>query len=401
VAGPAGGRVTTEVPASAWPRVHEVIARLTHDGHTEQSGGSPDIAGLVERLREAGLLCSSNDVPALTGDLTFAGHNTVVVRSARSSVVVDPFLFPSSASYPDTYQPLGAGRLGTVDALLITHSHPDHFDPATLIRFPPDIRVIVPVAERETVLGADMRHRLGELGFTNVVVLGWGEAETVGDIVVHALPFYGEQPSDGRVLHPDVRNVGNTYVVETPAFSAAFLADSGRDHAGDVRDVPERWRREHPPVDVVFAGYRGWSTYPVQHVFSSVAAFMLFVPPTLWGCRHQLMTDAADAVDVAERFGARYLVPYADGGAPWHWEIGLGPKLDGSGTEDPDFDPYPERVIDVARRRIRAPGGEMVASPVRVLLLRPGDSVTDVAGEAGVVRVPGHSWAYPDTVRLG
>ena len=80
---------------------------------------------------------------------------------------------------------------------------------------------------------------------------------------------------------------------------------------------------------LVFSGYRGWQLYPFQLLFSSVSRFLLFVPPSLWSTRQQLMNSVDDAIDVAEGWGARYLVPYADGGAPWYWDIGLGPRLDG------------------------------------------------------------------------
>jgi hypothetical protein len=106
------------------------------------------------------------------------------------------------------------------------------------------------------------------------------------------------------------------------------------------------------------------------------------------------MNDADGLIDTAERFGARWVVPYADGGAPWYWTRGLGPRLDGLGVEDPAFDPFPERVIDAARSRVVAPSGARIASPVHVLLLRPGDSVTGIPLAADVVRTPGHGWPW-------
>jgi hypothetical protein len=213
---------------------------------------------------------------------------------------------------------------------------------------------------------------------------------------VHALPFFGEQPTDSEVLHPEVCNAGNTYLVRTPAFSVAFLADSGRDRRGDVRDVAEGARRTFGPVDVLFSGYRGWEMYPAQHIFSSIARFLPFVPPWLWGVRQQLMTTAAGAVDVAERWGARFLIPYADGGAPWHWRIGLGPRLDEASCETAGFDPLPTRVVEAARCRAYGIDGRRIASSVRPVVLRPGDSLLDPGGVGNVLRVPRHAWAYSD-----
>jgi L-ascorbate metabolism protein UlaG (beta-lactamase superfamily) len=384
-----------------WPWMHRLVSALADGGWDDAGPGADSIPGeLVELMQAQQLL----EVPGPDGvrptppgsDLTFLGHNTVVVQAGDTRVIVDPLFFADGPGYPASYQPLALADVGPVDAVLITHSHPDHFDPASLLRFPPDIPVVVPVVERETLLATAMARRLAELGFTDIRPLTWGDSLKIGDAEVSALPFYGEQPTDGPVLHPDVRNSGNTYVVTGPGFSAAFLADSGRDHLGDVREVLADWRESGGEIDVLFSGYRGWVTYPVQLLFSSVAAFLLLVPPRLWTVRQQLMCDVVGAVDAAEHGGARFVVPYADGGAPWHWEAGLGPQLDGEGTEDVDFDPYPDRVVTAAARRVRLPDGRWLSSPVQPLLLRPGDALADVAGAARVERRPGHAWPYGD-----
>lgn len=397
--------VRARLPASHWPLLHDLVAALSADGCDPANPRlHPDLRATLDALQREDLVEEATPTPALgaEADLTFIGHNTVVVRSRTASVIVDPFLFAADPAYPADYQPLQLRDVGPVDAVLITHSHPDHFDPASLLRFPAETRVIVPRVERETILSVAMERRLRELGFSNVQTLDWGQAALAGDIEVHALPFYGEQPTDCDVLHPAIRNAGNTYLVRTPTHAAVFLADSGRDGQGDVRDLALRTRERLGPVDVVFSGYRGWLTYPAQLLCSSVARFMLFVPPRLWSVRQQIMTTASEAVDIAERWGARYLVPYADGGAPWHWRIGLGPNLAAeTGAESAVFDPLPERVLDALATRSEDSDGLPLASPIAPLLLRPGDSVGDLAGEAAVLRLPGHAWPYAAMLAVG
>jgi L-ascorbate metabolism protein UlaG (beta-lactamase superfamily) len=355
---------------------------------------------LYDELLGAGFLEASDqgverDASLIEPGLTFLGHNSVVVRSASTTVVVDPYLLPCTDE-PSPYRPLRLAEIGPLDAVVVTHSHPDHFSLGTLLQLPPDTLLLVPEVARETILSVAMAARLRQLGFTRVIELRWGDHAAVGDIEVHALPFLGEQPTDGKVLHPEVRNAGNVYVVRTPDLSVAMLADSGRDALGDVKDVALLTQERLGPVDVVFSGYRGWHAYPVQHLFSSVARYFLFVPPALWGSRMQLMNDIDDALDVAERWGSRLLVPYADGGAPWFWERGLGPRLDHDRHEIAGVDPFPERVAEAARHRIQAPDGQWLSAPLDVVVLRPNESLVNFGHGGGPEwrRIATNEWPY-------
>jgi hypothetical protein len=147
----------------------------------------------------------------------------------------------------------------------------------------------------------------------------------------------------------------------------------------------------------VFGGYRGFALYPAHYVFSSIARFLPFVPPSAWGVRQKIMGDAADLIDVAEIWGARRVIPYADGGAPWHWTNGLGPRLDEppSSPGERETDPRPEHVEEVARHRSSSRRGGVIRSPVAVSLLRPGDSLAFGArGTPRLLRASPHAWPY-------
>ncbi|MEU7141632.1 MBL fold metallo-hydrolase [Nocardia sp. NPDC046473] len=400
-----GEQLRLRVDDSAWPELHSLTAHLAGAGvQPDDFEPSARARTLFDALRRAGLLVenSGNGGADSTGtdvepDLTFVGHNTVVVRSGATKLVIDPFLFSRSPAFPSSYQPYALSEFGQVDVVLITHSHPDHFDPASLLRFPTDVRIVIPNTGPETILCTDMARRLRELGFTDIVTMDWWTSQRFGSATVHALPFYGEQPTDGPTLHPEVRNAGNTYLIETESFSAAFVSDCGRDGSGDIRTVASDWHLANGPVDLVFSGYRSWTTYPAQLLFSSVSGYLPFVPPELWGMRSRLMNDPDDAIDVAERWGARYLFPYGDGGAPWYWSIGLGPCLDGRSSadaEDVDFDPFPERVVDAATRRVRFAGSITGRSAVRVGVLRPGDALRGLPAAPELIRAAGHAWPF-------
>lgn len=409
ITGPDGRVLEVRVPAEDWATMHVMFAALAGapDGFALEmlaGSGAPDSSAahataLFDALAQAAWVEPNAPVEPVVPDpstpgLRFAGHNLVVIGTEDTRVAIDPFLRPA---VPDEtgYRALTWRELGPIDAVLITHSHPDHFAPGSLLQIDPETTIIVPRIERETILSVDMASRLRQLGFRRIVELGWNQSHEIDGIRIDALPFLGEQPTDGAVLHPEIRNAGNTYLVRTSTLSVALLADSGRDHLGSATDLAAEARARFGPVDAVFCGYRGWRTYPAQLLFSSVARYLLFVPRDRWDSRMSLMNDLDDVIDVAERWGAAILVPYADGGAPWFWEIGLGPRLDEQPHEIEDFDPFPERVVDAARTRVRAPSGGYLESPVEVRLLRPNDALVGWPTPR-LVRDPDNSWPYPE-----
>jgi L-ascorbate metabolism protein UlaG (beta-lactamase superfamily) len=401
------------VESELWPVVHDFMAMLAGDeqlfegGFTASAGYLELQRSLIPQLAVRDLVIRADSPRILYQEstrsewnscaITWVGHNTAVVRSALASVVVDPWLVPTSKRYPEKFLPTQRAELGRIDAVAITHSHPDHFDPATLLQFKRDTVIIVPRIERESLLAAAVKTRLLELGFTDVRELEWWESTQIADIEIVALPFYGEQPTSGEQLIPEVRNAGNVYLLRTPQVSCAFTADSGRDSRGDVRDVALEAYRRFGPIDFLFSGYRGWRNYPVQFVESSVRAYVLFVPPDLYPVRQSIMNDAGEAIDTAEYWHARYFVPYADGGAPWFWEIGLGPTLDGSAGESEEwagFDPLPERVLHELCARSAPTPTAIAPSPVEGMLMRPGESVCVLDGLPQIRKSSHHTWPW-------
>ena len=394
-------------PRQKLSALHSLIAHLCGEAPAEESSDFQSLCRkVIPKLEQDGLLMPGNAEVFVheadnrsnlrTCELTYVGHNTVIVRSRATQVAIDPWLLPVSSSFPKKYQPIVRAELGKIDAVIITHSHPDHFDPNTLLQFGRDVKVIVPFVERESLLAIDMAFRVRELGSNDVQALKWWEEVQIGDIHIAALPFYGEQPTTSDQLCPEVRNQGNTYLIRTPQFSCAFIADSGRDREGDVREVALEAYRRWGAIDILFAGYRGWCLYPVQYVQSSVSCFLLFVPPELYSVRQSIMNNISEAVDTAETWHAKYIVPYANGGAPWYWELGLGPVLSCAEKIAPRewlfFDPLPDRCLEELRLRSAPTPETFVGSPVLPLILKPGQSVRFEKGETQIVESECHQW---------
>lgn len=381
-----------DVPAGAWPAIADLCAALGRGlarSERQLFARTPVASELLATLQEARWLEPIGERPTLppTGSV-FVGHNTTLVREGGASVLIDPYFRPSSAIDLPTYPPMHARDLGTVGAVCITHSHGDHFHLGSLLTLPRDTAVFVPRVERESLFSTDCALRLEQLGFTNVQAMAWHSSRRVGALSVHALPFYGEQPTSGDGLYPGLFNEGATWVVRGPSSSAAFFADSGTDVRGSMADVCSLAVRGGP-IDTLFCGVRGFQLEPIFFGFSTLDAFLVNVPLDLLTAPQRLMADAREALDFAKRLGARTLVPCADGGAPWYWREGMGPKypgfpgapVEGASTmdENPDADPYPERVLEARR-----PGD------VRVEVLRPGSALTAL----GATPLEGFRWPF-------
>ncbi|MEH1969464.1 MBL fold metallo-hydrolase [Nostoc sp.] len=349
---------------------------------------------LWNALDDYGALVEVNElsVKPQLGHATFVGHSTLRLSDGNFSILFDPFLLPKSEVYPPNYQPLSLEEMGQPDAVFITHSHPDHFDLGTLLRVVANTPIFVPEVKRESVLAIDMALRLRQLGFKNIHTLRWFDETRIGGMRVIALPFYGEQPTVAQALHPEIRNEGNTYLIEYCDRRVALTADSGTDCLGDVKKLAAVALERYGSLDILFGGYRGFGLYPIQYLFSSVARYLPFVPENSWQVRQKMMCDADDLIDVAEIWNAKQIVPYSDGGAPWFWQRGLGPCLDGSQAHIMAVDPTPEHVCQVATQRSGTRKDGAIASPVSICLLRPGDALAFAQEDTRVVQ--NQSWPY-------
>jgi L-ascorbate metabolism protein UlaG (beta-lactamase superfamily) len=297
---------------------------------------APSLAGLLEALEENGLL---SEVPEQVAPplpevpcVVRLQHAGLLFRTARAGVLVDPH-------FNSTYEPAELRRNipraafeGRVDAILISHSHEDHFNPASLATFDRDTPIVVPKVPRASILCPDMKRRLESMGFRDVRTPAWGSRPLrFGDVEVNVLPFYGEQP----LVHepprsPELRNWGNTYLVRTEAFRAWFLIDSGADATGGMDEVARHVRERFGGVDLLLSNLRrfgeGSGSANPFYISPGGQYWLALTPdqmrrfPSMKAC----LTLGPDGVaEICRITRARYFLPYA------HW-------WSEPGTVDPD-----------------------------------------------------------------
>lgn len=287
---------------------------------------SPELVELVDVLEQEQMLAEVPEVPSpgLPDQpcVVRLQHAGLLFRTARTGVLVDPH-------FNSTYEPATLRRSipraaveGKVDAILISHSHEDHFSLTSLATFHRDTPIVVPRVPRASVLASDMARRLKALGFRDVRTPAWyGRPLRFGDISVDVLPFYGEQPLVHEpVRSPLLRNWGNTYLIRTEAFRAWFLIDSGSDVEGRMADVAKEVRARHGGVDLLLSNLRrfavGAGDVNPFYISGAGQCWLSLTPEQMRRFaefRENVTLGPDGAAEVCRAVRARYFLPYA------HW----------------------------------------------------------------------------------
>ena len=96
--------------------------------------------------------------------VTLLGHATVLVEMDGANILMDPVLqdpFEDGAVVSCPRRVIRADKLPPLDAIIISHQHPDHFDIPSLAQLPRNVRVVCPIDRA-------IQYALKSLGFTNV-----------------------------------------------------------------------------------------------------------------------------------------------------------------------------------------------------------------------------------------
>jgi len=180
--------------------------------------------------------------------------NACCVYSANGfSLLADPWL-TNGAFEGSWYHQVGAlnfdeKKILSVDALYISHLHPDHFDPAFLKKFRKSIPVIV-LDKKPNFL----HRKLQELGFYNLVKVKDGETVTIGpfDLTMYA-PF---------TTHPFDESVLGNFID-----SAIVLEFGGKAYLNANDNTPtvetaKRLKEKHDPFEIAQLKYALAGPYP-------------------------------------------------------------------------------------------------------------------------------------------
>jgi len=152
--------------------------------------------------------------------ISHLGHACLLVEAAGTRVLVDPGTFST-----------GWEELTGLDAVLVTHQHPDHVDVEKLPSLLEGNDGALLRAEPETAASL-AGSRLGADGDVDLAALHPGEVLQLGAVTVRAV---GGQHA---VIHPEVPRVGNAgLVLSAPGEPVLFVPGDAYDTAPEGVDV--------------------------------------------------------------------------------------------------------------------------------------------------------------------
>ncbi|MDC0668585.1 MBL fold metallo-hydrolase [Nannocystis radixulma] len=288
---------------------------------------------VFDLLMEDGLFTEAASRPSrllrLASGVHRLQHASLLYRSRTTGILVDPHLHSQFGAQATDFD--RRDLEGTVDAILITHFHEDHWCLSTLLMFPRDTPIVVPKVPRSSTICGDMAALLRRCGFVNVFAVDWWDPPLkFGEFEVHVLPFYGEQPL--RFEHPsdaNLRNWGNTYVIRNEDYSSWILVDSGNDARGSMRAVAERVRERVGPIDMVLSNLRSFCVFSPLYIdggmyWTTLSPAQKERLPSMGS--HLLTLAPSGVAEVCAAVDAAFYLPYAH----WWGEPGSVPGVHGA-----------------------------------------------------------------------
>lgn len=113
--------------------------------------------------------------------IVYIGHATVLIQLDNLNIITDPMFSGHIGYFARRYVESGIKfeNLPPIDAILISHEHPDHLDKPSLKRFPKETAVIV---------SKGLGERIRKMEFKDVRDLGWWKSTKIKETTITATP---------------------------------------------------------------------------------------------------------------------------------------------------------------------------------------------------------------------
>jgi L-ascorbate metabolism protein UlaG (beta-lactamase superfamily) len=181
---------------------------------------------------------------------TLIGHASYLIQVADLNILVDPVyserVSPVTFAGPKRVNAPGVAfeELPKIDVVLVTHSHYDHLDTATLARLSKTFRprIICPLGN-----DAIMASAIG--GRDKAEALDWGQSVEIGQgVTVHLVPTYHWS---ARGISDRRKSLWCSFVITTPAGTIYHIGDTGYGQGKFSKDVASQFGKitlAHIPI---------------------------------------------------------------------------------------------------------------------------------------------------------
>ena len=179
--------------------------------------------------------------------ITYLGHACILVRTANTSLLMDPWLVdPAYCNSWFHYPPLvlGIEDVTPVDYIWCSHDHPDHFDRKTLAKLPRTQKCLI-----ADFTSKELERKFRREGFQDLRVLPFGKPVQLADDMTVTL------------LRSDLVWEDSAILVQSGGVTLFNMNDC---KLGDdlLREVGERWR-----PDLVFVPFSGAIHFPTCYSY--------------------------------------------------------------------------------------------------------------------------------------
>ena len=234
--------------------------------------------------------------------MRYFGHASVLLDLGGFTVMTDPTVGYDGDGFPTHFSI--ADLPETIDVVVLSHGHSDHFSLETLLQLRRRIgTIVVPQSSGGSLADIGLRSMLEHFGFTNVVELADMQSRQIGPATITALPFLGE--------HGDLD-------IRAKMVPMVHLGGRGFMFATDTSPVDptvyDLVAKEIGPVDALFIGLECVGA-PMTWLYGPLLDEPMSREHSVErGLRGSF---AAPADRLAERLGARQIFVYALGIEPW------------------------------------------------------------------------------------
>jgi N-acyl-phosphatidylethanolamine-hydrolysing phospholipase D len=181
------------------------------------------------------LFSSKNDLANFEENVMWVGHSTLLLNHSELTIMTDPQFSgrasPFSFMGPKrvTPSPVEIADLPRIDVVVISHSHYDHLDEASIreiAKIQPNVEFLVPLG---------LKSLLEEWGAKNVTELDWWEQVRREGVIIQPTPV---QHWSKRKLFDRNKTLWSGWMIQWNDFSFYFAGDTG--YSDDFKETAKR-----------------------------------------------------------------------------------------------------------------------------------------------------------------